>query len=231
METYQLKLTLLSDTCFSRGDGVAGYVDTEIKYDRYGIPYVDGRTVKGLLTAACAEILDAISKSCAPDIFEKYLHMAELLFGSPGSKGSSAKLRIGKAKLPRDLSMAIMREFPQAITSAERAKFQNLKREYLEAFTVIRRQTAMDESGAPKPESLRAIRLIRRELSFSAFVESEIPLNSDELSLMAACAKTLTRSGSGRNRGSGNINVNLLHVDGSVITQPSAARFTQEVLT
>jgi len=89
----------------------------------------------------------------------------------------------------------------------------------------------MDESGAPKPESLRAIRLIRRELSFSAFVESEIPLNSDELSLMAACAKTLTRSGSGRNRGSGNINVNLLHVDGSVITQPSAARFTQEVLT
>lgn len=226
MDTYFLRIELLSDTCFSRGDGVAGYVDIEIKHDQYGMPYVDGRTLKGLLSAACGEILDALalSASAAHDSMAK---AAKALFGAPGSSGEKAKLRIGMGSLPQDLRVAIMKDF-QGIS--EQQKRQVLAQDYLEAFTTIRRQTAMDESGAPRAESLRSIRLLRRGLIFDALLESEETLSADELLLLAACARTLTRVGSSRNRGSGKVKVKLLQEGGGDLTDPSAAKFIEEVL-
>ena len=48
METYYLKMLLLSDTTFGRGDGVAGLIDQEVEHDPNGFPYLRGRTLKGL---------------------------------------------------------------------------------------------------------------------------------------------------------------------------------------
>ena len=50
MVTYRLKIKLLSDTTFGRGDGVAGLIDQEVEHDPYGFPYLRGRTLKGLLS-------------------------------------------------------------------------------------------------------------------------------------------------------------------------------------
>lgn len=226
METYKLQIDLKSDTCFSRGDGVAGYVDTEIKHDRYGMPYVDGRTIKGLLASACAEILDAVRMSGSASYEEVYA-MAEKLFGAPGSGGEKAKLRIGRASLPEDLRQAIKKEFPPQM---DREAFQTLKREYLDAFTVIRRQTAMDESGAPKAESLRAIRLLRSGLIFEALLECEKTLTEVERGLLAVCARVFQRAGSSRNRGSGRVETRLLGASGKDVSTDQAKRFVQEVL-
>lgn len=41
--TLWLKFTLLSDTAFGRGDGVAGLVDAEVLHDPYGLPYLGGK--------------------------------------------------------------------------------------------------------------------------------------------------------------------------------------------
>lgn len=47
---YSIKIKLLSDTTFGRGDGVAGLVDQEVEHDQYGFPFLRGRTLKGLLS-------------------------------------------------------------------------------------------------------------------------------------------------------------------------------------
>jgi CRISPR/Cas system CMR subunit Cmr4 (Cas7 group RAMP superfamily) len=57
MSTYTLKIKLLSDTTFGRGDGVAGLVDQEVEHDRYGFPYLRGRTLKGLLSEECDNLI------------------------------------------------------------------------------------------------------------------------------------------------------------------------------
>ena len=62
MTEYRLKLDLLSDATFGRGDGLAGVVDAEVQHDNAGLPYLAGRTLKGLLGAECADIVYAIGR-------------------------------------------------------------------------------------------------------------------------------------------------------------------------
>ena len=57
MPVYTLKIKLLSDTTFGRGDGVAGLVDQEVEHDPYGFPYLRGRTLKGLLSEECDNLI------------------------------------------------------------------------------------------------------------------------------------------------------------------------------
>ena len=52
-----LRLELLGDAIFGRGDGVAGLVDIDVEHDELGLPYLHGRGVKGLLRARCSEVL------------------------------------------------------------------------------------------------------------------------------------------------------------------------------
>ncbi len=57
MKTVWLTLTLKSDTAFGRGDGVAGLINAEVQHDESGLPYLGGKTLKGLLGATCSDIL------------------------------------------------------------------------------------------------------------------------------------------------------------------------------
>ena len=50
MPIYRLKIKLLSDTTFGRGDGVAGLIDQEVEHNPCGFPYLRGRTLKGFLS-------------------------------------------------------------------------------------------------------------------------------------------------------------------------------------
>src|SRR5437762_1647556 len=60
----QLQLELESDTAFGRGEGLAGLLDDEVEYDlATGLPFVRGRTLKGLLVEECANLLFAVSRA------------------------------------------------------------------------------------------------------------------------------------------------------------------------
>src|SRR5690606_38318748 len=81
----RLRIELLSDSAFGRGDGVAGLVDSEVEHDtRTGLPFIKGRTVKGLLVEACADLLYALKIQGNSDE-EVYKQAARKLFGVPGS--------------------------------------------------------------------------------------------------------------------------------------------------
>jgi len=199
----QLHLTLLSDATFGRGDGVAGLVDQEVEHDAAtGLPFLRGRTLRGLLVEECANIVAALPSTVQPEMDKA----AQFLFGVPGSGlGTEGCLIVGAAQLPAQVQ--------EAVTAAVEAK-QLHPTAVLESLTDIRRQTAVDDqTGAPDEGSLRSMRVILRQTQFVA--DLELITSEDEaqlengLALLAASALALRRAGTGRNRGRGRIHAYL----------------------
>jgi hypothetical protein len=208
MIDYTLKLTLLSEAVFGRGDGVAGLVDTEVEHDERGLPFLHGRGVKGLFTAQCAEILGALRLQQSQSLisFEK---AATQLFGAPGSNFEDALLLFGPAQLPKELRDALA-----VIPDVE------LRREeVLTALTTIRRQTMIDENrGAAKDNTLRATRVLIRGLTFEASLSMPREPISMEKALIAACVKAIRGAGTYRARGLGYIKTDLMGSTGTSLT-------------
>lgn len=220
MTTFWLKFETKSDATFGRGDGVAGLVDSEVQHDKYGLLFLSGRSLKGLLGEECANILFALGKQNKDKTFEE---SAKHLFGCPGSSDSDkAILHISDGKLPEDLREAIISEVCN----------EKLRREdVLNALTAIRHQTAIAEkSGAPKKGSLRTMRVILRETPF----ESELSFIQDpsgmDLPLLAACIKSFRRAGTGRNRGRGELVARLCDEKGEDVTDEHFVIFQEEVM-
>jgi len=228
----RLMLTLLSDTTFGRGDGVAGLVDEEVEHDAAtGLPTIRGRVLKGLLTEECANLLFALDRA-NPAAARRGRAAAEALFGRPGSRlNDDGALRLGTATLPDELCRAV-----EAGVLAERlqptaSEVMGLKpTDVLASITDIRRQTATDfATGAPKRNSLRNMRVVLRQTLFSAPLDVRFPderAQSDGLALLAACVLALRRGGMGRNRGRGRIQARLHDAGGADITAQHFARFT-----
>lgn len=220
MNKYKLKIKLLSDTTFGRGDGVAGIVDQEVEHDSYGLPYLRGRTLKGLLSEECDNLIHTLV-----DNQKHWQELACKLFGISGSGlDIMASVHIGDARLPLDLQ--------QAVAHAIQDKSNSLTRQQiLSSLTTIRKQTAISaETGVAEAKSLRSGRVVIRELEFVSdlLFETEI-VAEDMLTLLAVGTLALRHIGSGRNRGRGHVQCTLHDVDGNDITQNHIHRFGQEV--
>ena len=226
MDTYWLCFTLLSDATFGRGEGLAGLVDQEVDHDRYGLPYLRGRALKGLFNEECANVLYALRQQGVD--LGRWENAAQRLLGGPGSTLSDdAQLRVDPARPPADLRRAVR----QALDTRDAAL---CPADVLESLTAIRRQTAVDEeSGVPDEHTLRAMRVVLRQTPFEARLTFPNGAEQDDLPLLAACALALRRAGTGRNRGRGRLRATL-HVDqdgrpGEDITQEQFKIFAQEV--
>jgi len=201
-----LQITLLSDTTFGRGDGVAGLVDAEVQHTLEGLPFVGGRAVRGLLVEECGNLLFALGQVQTG----RWHEAARYLFGLPGSTADTrGALSVGDAQLPLALRQAI------------RASGLN-RDEVLSALTTIRRQTSIDGPlGSPKKETLRALRVVLRETIFEASLTIDTRLaagqgrHDDALALLGACAKSLRRAGMSRHRGRGEVRARLRDPDAS----------------
>ncbi|MBD2471730.1 RAMP superfamily CRISPR-associated protein [Nostoc sp. FACHB-145] len=208
MTNYQLKIKLLSDTTFGRGDGVAGLIDQEIEHDSSGFPYLRGRTLKGLLSEECDNLIAVLS----PEIRSHWQSLACILFGMPGSvQGTIASMHVGDACLPDDL---------REVVAFQIKKKTLTKTEVLDSLTTIRRQTAINyESGVAEKGSLRSFRVVIRGLEFKADLVFESQPNQELLSILAVGTLALRRMGSGRNRGRGYVKCTLHDDLGTEITQ------------
>lgn len=220
MRSYRLRLTLLSDATFGRGDGVAGLIDAEVQHDEVGLPFMGGRTLKGLLSAECADILYAL-KSARPDQQDRWYSASERLFGCSGADlNGEAILHVGTARLPDDLRLVLLDDVRRGrITPTE----------VLETITALRRQTAMNEWGVPLKNTLRTMRVILRDTVFWASLEFGVEPEPDDLALLAACVKALRRAGTGRNRGRGRLRSELIDERGSPVTDALFREFRKVV--
>lgn len=236
MTTYWLQLKLESDATFGRGDGVAGWVDVEVQHDDYGLPYLGGKTLKGLLVAAAAEVLHALGQA-VPQQVSRWEDCAKYLFGQPGSGIKQiGQLHVTDARPPAD--------FRAAVAYAIEEEKSLTREDVLNALTTLRRQTAMDaETGAPKKETLRTVRVILRETTFVSQLDivpipagQKAPPSDDLLAFLSVCARALRRAGTERNRGRGKVKVELYEQDpdsenASPATDSHFAYFSREVLS
>jgi len=96
MSGYWLTFRTVSDTTFGRGDGVAGLLNREVEHDKYGLPFLRGRTLKGLLAEEADNLLYALGQDDKDSVWR---NAHGELFGNPGSnQESGAKVRYGRAQ-------------------------------------------------------------------------------------------------------------------------------------
>ena len=69
----EIKIQLLSDLCTYSGESYNSMVDTDVSYDRYGIPNIPAKRLKGCIREAALEMkeLGMISQDQFDEIFGK----------------------------------------------------------------------------------------------------------------------------------------------------------------
>jgi len=213
-----LKIKLLSDTTFGRGDGVAGLVDQEVEHDNCGFPYLRGRTLKGLLSEECDNLIILLQG----DIQKYWIDVRNKLFGVPGSMlGTMSVMHIGDACLPNNLRQVISLQMQK-----EKEKSNKLTpTDILNSLTTIRRQTAINsESGSSDRGSFRSARVVMRDNPnaqprFTSHLFFEEEPTADMKSLLSVGVLALRHLGSGRNRGRGHVQCSLYDAEKNNISR------------
>jgi hypothetical protein len=191
---YTLEIKLESDTAFGSGSGISALVNSEIQHDDKGLPTLSGRAIKGLLVNECSEILYALPSDKRAAWEEAALH----LFGQRGEMlDDVAGVFFADATMPPDLVAAVHDD--NTLTR------QNV----LDSLTAIRKQTAMNEMGAPEDETLRTTRVLIKGLTLYAPLTFLSEPGEKEKALLAACVLSLRHAGLNRTRGKGKIQVTI----------------------
>ncbi len=225
MHEYRLKFTLHSDATFGRGEGIAGLIDREVEHDRYGLPYLRGRTLKGLVSEEADNLLFTLQRLGRPT--GDWEAARQTLFGRPGSATDDrSRLRFGHAELPAAVRAAVL-AMSNAGTDSNRLLV-------LESLTAVRRQTAIETDdehyGVPAEGSLRAMRVILRQTPFEARLLSEMALKEQKLALLAVALLAFRRAGTGRNRGRGKLEADLLDAQGNSLLAEGYRFFAETAL-
>lgn len=220
-QTLVLKLELLGDAVFGRGDGVAGLIDQDVAHDALGLPFLHGRGVKGLLRARCQEVLSALELALPPNRMHVFRQAEAYLFGRPGSDlHADAALAFGPACLSEELARALAPLI---------AKGRLTPHDTLTALTYIRRQTRIDEStGAAKEDTLRSVRVLRSGLVFRAPIYAPAEWAPCARGLLAAGVMAVRRVGARRARGMGQARAALIQ-NGRDVTFEWLGEFEKEL--
>lgn len=186
----KIRMELLSDTCPSSGEGQAGLVDLDVPFDKYGLPYIPAKRIKGCLREAALELRD-VDPDFDTAVFER-------LFGKPG--GEEGMLHLSNGYLEN--YEKIVEELDEMFKSSD-WNYLNW-RSVLEYYTTVRSQTSIHpETQTAKEDTLRSIRLIKAGNVFYFNVIME----PDEkcIELLKKCCKVLRRIGLNRTRGWGEV--------------------------
>lgn len=191
-----LEIELLSDATFSRGEGSAGVVDTDVERDEFGMPFVGGKTVRGLLRDSWLSM---------PQYFPNLETAAERTLGRSQTVDDSCQLRIGDAVMPAAIRSAVYK-------AVERQEFPLAPGAILDGFTSVRHQTAENrKTGAPDETTLRSSRVFLRGFVLRAglsWLNSYEPTPAD-CRILALCVLATRHGGLLRNRGRGHIRMTL----------------------
>lgn len=199
-QTLDLEFELLSAATFGRGDGVAGLIDREVEHDRYGLPMMRGRTLRGLL----AEEMESLFHALGLQQTAKWKESRNRLLGLEARMSDETGiLRVGEACLPQGMRQLLTASVELDQTKRGSDKFAPIQ--LLESLTAIRRQTAMSERGAPENSSLRSMRVVLRGTIFQAELGFDRQPEPIDLMLLAATVLAWRRAGTGRNRGRGRL--------------------------
>ena len=188
MKKCILTIELLSDLCVSDGSVYNSKIDTDICYDRYGVPFIPAKRIRGCLRECAVELND----------WGDNIHIEEL-FGEAGAYSNRAKLRLGNAYLS---DIDEIREFVNEHPKHVMTHTQNV----LDLFSSIRTQTSIDyDTGMADKGSLRTMRVANKGLVFVADLE----VDDSYFDELCRCGQILRHMGIARTRGLGEVKVSI----------------------
>lgn len=197
MKKAVIEITLKSDLCVGSGYSYAGVIDSDSVYDRYGLPCIPGRRIKGCLREATREI------ACVLE------HSESDIFGQRGGRRTGGLI----------VDNAHIADYESIVPQIREANPEKIAR----MFSYVRAQTSMDDNGVAKEDSLRFTRVVshyfpwsNKENVFRTGVEFEDDIEED---LRMICSAT-RQIGMHRRRGLGQVRCELKDVSTADITIP-----------
>ena len=192
------KIKLESDLCIGSGYSFAGVIDSDVCYDKFGIPFIPARRIKGDLREAAETTLHSIFTN-KEDI--------EKIFGTRGNSGVKG-ITIENA-YPENYE-EIKKELENAKKSEEILNTNLSVENLLGCYTNVKAQTKIDENGVAKDLSLRYTRVVNKyspinniPLVFEANVFfDDNAIKEEDIKILA---KALRNIGLKRNRGLGKV--------------------------
>ena len=194
MSSFDLNIELLSDTLVGSGEGWGATIDSDIVFDKYGLPYIPAKRIKGCLRESAVEVLEMFEQANIELASQKEIGS---LFGEAG-KAESGKLSFSNAYIEDYISN---KQWVEWLENEYGSIFS--KDAVLNTFTSIRRQTAIGEKGVKKEHSLRTSRVLNRGKKFSAMIETSVEIETAGVEFLSFAARNLRHIGTNRNRGFG----------------------------
>lgn len=222
-----LEIKLISEALIGSGEGWGAAVDSDVVFDKYGIPYIPARRIKGLLRDSALEIGEMLHLAgISSEFFEKigdYFGIAGMEHPSPLIFNN---LRIDGYKEIKSWLQWMDEEAPGF---ASREALQD-------AYTVIRQQTALEmegeKKGTARQNSLRTVRVLKPGSVFKGTIGICGNGNSDEiLKILALSSRNLRRMGTMRTRGKGKVSCELRIAENSPVidfSKPENIRLSLE---
>ena len=180
----KIKMELKSDAIPGSGNSLAGIIDRDISYDKYGLPYIPAKRIKGILRESAEELG-----------FDE-----NAIFGIEGSE-KGCDFRIDNGYLANYLDY---KDFLSSISEKKKITEFLPQQAVLEFFTYTRSQTTI-ENGTAKENSLRVSRVLKKGLVF----EFSIECNTKYQDILKDICKVSRGFGSSRTRGFGEIELTL----------------------
>ena len=187
----RLKIELKSDLCTSSGENFNSYIDTDVVFDDYGLPYIPAKRLKGVIKEAALELVEFGLYSQAD---------YEILFGREGN--ARAAFSIDNAYLER------AKEYINDLTHCSDGIISHPQR-VLELFTYTRTQTALEQSGVAKENSLRTFRVVNKGGIFQARVKFLKQVSDSQQELLKQAVRMVKHIGCSRTRGLGLVEAEL----------------------
>ena len=207
---YRLKITLKSNLCAGSGFAYSGIIDSDCLYDKYGIPFISARRIRGCLKDSAKYL--GIDKK-----------IIDIIFGRSGNN-TNESLVIENARLEY---------YDELIKDIENCN--NKYKEYaskeniISLYTTVKASTELDDFGVAKNESLRFERDVNQydpitkeemvfyaEIDFSYIEKLLSSTNSSvDINTIIDCVDKLANAtrhiGLKRNRGLGSVIIKLEH--------------------
>jgi len=201
-----LKLKLLSDTLIGSGEGWGANIDSDVVFDEFGLPYIPARRIKGSLRESALEVVEMFENSEINAASDKDIYT---LFGKPGqdhpSPISFSNLYLADYQSNREWMDWIIRQHSNYFS----------REIVLNTFSSIRQQTSIGDEGTAKENSLRTLRVLKKDNLFFGNVVFD-PIDNDQLSLLVFSVLNLRHLGTSRNRGLGSVKCCLMDENGSL---------------
>ena len=204
----KIEIKLNSDLCCYSGEVYNTSVDIDVVYDKYGIPYIPAKRIKGCIREAALELMDIRIANlkqetiCKEELDNKIKELKNRYFKIFGKEGNESSIfTISNARI-EDYGDVVkdIKSFNNNIL-CEQQKVLNL-------YTYTRTQTTIDEeTGSAKENSLRTLRVVKKGLTFNAELDFR---NKEYLEEFKNAVSMVKHMGVSRTRGLGLVELKVV---------------------